>query len=371
MAMKLKKQAWVVKIGSALLTNNGKGLDHQAIQAWATQIAELTQQGLQVVIVSSGSVAEGMLRMGWQKRPHALHELQAAAAIGQMRLAQVWDRAFAKHEINTAQVLLTHDDLSNRKRYLNARSTLTTLVQLNVIPIINENDTVANDEIRFGDNDTLAALVANLICADKLILLTDQMGLFDADPRHHKHAKLIQQAAVDDPTLTQMAGNSKGQFGSGGMATKLSAARLAARSGTMTHITQGQTTDILINLFNNQKIGTQLLPNQAPNLARKQWLAGHMQQKGQLILDAGAVSALLKNGRSLLAVGIIAVKGNFERGDMVSCITETGQEIARGLINYSYQETQKIKRQPSNKIEALLGYIDEQSLIHRDNLVIF
>ncbi len=365
-----KIECWVIKIGSALLTANGKGLDQKAIAHWTNQITHLIAEGIQIVIVSSGSVAEGMLRMGWQERPKTLHDLQAAAAIGQMRLAQVWDRAFTEYHLNTAQVLLTHDDLTNRKRYLNAQSTLITLVKLGVIPIINENDTVANEELRFGDNDTMAALVANLIGADKLILLTDQDGLFDSDPRHNTQAKLIQEAAVTDAKLNTMAGNSKGKFGQGGMATKLAAARLAARSGSTTYIANGQTDDILLQINKAQFIGTRLYPNQPPNIARKQWLAGHLQQKGKLILDEGAIKALREKGRSLLAVGVIQIKGHFERGDMVACLNSSGQEIARGLINYSASESQLIMGKPSNQIKTLLGYIDDSSLIHRNNLVI-
>ena len=360
----------MIKIGSALLTANGKGLDHQAINDWAVQISQLKSHGIQAVIVSSGSVAEGMLRMGWSERPKELHQLQAAAAIGQMGLVQVWESAFARHQRHTAQVLLTHDDLSNRKRYLNARSTLTSLVHLDVIPVINENDTVANDELRFGDNDTMAALVANLLCADKLILMTDQDGLFDSDPRNNPHAKLIKKALVNDSTLNDMALDSKGRFGRGGMATKLRAARLAARSGTTTHILQGKTPKLFQTLINRQPLGTVLMPDQAPDLARKQWLAGQIQFKGQLILDDGAVMALSKQGKSLLAIGVIAVKGQFNRGDLVTCLDQNQQEIARGLINYGVDECQKIMGQPSSKIADLLGYINEQSLIHRDNLIL-
>lgn len=365
-----KTRRWVVKIGSATLTADGNGLDMTMMSRWVDQLAELAKAGHELVVVSSGAVAEGMCRMGWNKRPAALHELQAAAAIGQMGLIRAWESCFAKRGLHTAQVLLTHDDLTNRSRYLNARSTLRTLLQLDVIPVVNENDTVATDELRFGDNDTLAALVANLVQADLLVLLTDQDGLYTSDPRKNPDAKLIDQADASDPSLDAVAGGSAGSLGRGGMATKLRAARLAARSGTPTMIASGRHDDALRLIAAAGNIGTLLLPRQTSEAARKQWLAGHLQVKGSLMLDDGAVRVLRSSGKSLLPVGVTAVNGGFARGEVVSCLDAQGREVARGLVNYSAVESAKIAGKPSSQIKDILGYLDEEELIHRDNLVL-
>ncbi|MCE8039028.1 MULTISPECIES: glutamate 5-kinase [unclassified Halomonas] len=359
----------VVKIGSALLTNDGRGLDEAAIGGWVDQIAALHRQGLEVVLVSSGAVAAGMVRLGWQARPSAVHELQAAAAVGQNGLTQCYEHHFARHGLLTAQVLLTHDDLSNRKRYLNARSALRTLVDLRVIPVINENDTVVTDEIRFGDNDTLGALVANLLEAEALVILTDQEGLFDADPRHNPAATLISEGRADDPVLAAMAGGG-GALGRGGMTTKIQAARLAARSGAVTVIASGRQPEVLTRLAAGESLGTLLRPEEAPMAARKRWLAGQLQVRGSLTLDAGAVKVLRGSGSSLLAVGVKALSGDFVRGDMVLCVDEQGQRIAKGLVNYGADEARRILGQPSHQIEAILGYMEAPELIHRDNLVV-
>ena len=364
------KQRWVVKIGSALVTNDGKGLDTAAITGWAEQIAQLRSQGKEILLVSSGAVAEGMARLGWKQRPKALHELQAAAAVGQMGLVQHYESCFKKHGIHAAQILLTHDDLSNRKRYLNARSTLKTLLKFGSIPIINENDTVATDEIRFGDNDTLAALVANLVEADVLLILTDQQGVFTADPRKDLNATLIKEAQANDSQLMQMASSSGGALGSGGMQTKIIAAQRAARSGTSTIIASGQPPNVLIDINQGKEIGTLLLASKENITARKQWLAGHLKVMGRLYLDQGAADMLQNAGKSLLAVGTTKVEGNFIRGDIVSCLAPDGHEIARGLCNYSRTEADKIKGLASSEIEKTLGYIDEAELIHRDNMVL-
>ncbi len=362
-------QRWVIKIGSSLITDAGRGLDNQAIAHWAQQIAELRAQGKELVLVCSGAVAEGMARLGWNKRPHELHKLQAAAAIGQMGLVQAFESCFKQHGIHTAQVLLTHDDLSNRSRYLNARSTLSTLLELGAIAIINENDTVATDEIRLGDNDTLAALVSNLVEADFMVLLTDQAGLFNADPRTHKNAELISETSASNPELIAIAG-AGGALGRGGMRTKVSAAQRAARAGADTLIAAGSETDVLLRIARGEALGSLLLASAEPITARKQWLANQLRLSGTLQLDAGASQALLRSGVSLLAVGVSAVSGDFKRGELVSCINAEGQEIARGLVNYSAAEAEKIKGLASDKIEAALGYIDEPELIHRDNLVL-
>jgi glutamate 5-kinase len=311
-----------------------------------------------------------MQRLKWKKRPHALHELQAAAAVGQMGLVQAYESCFRDHEIEAAQVLLTHEDLSDRKRYLNARSTLITLLNLNVIPVINENDTVATDEIRFGDNDTLAALVTNLIEADALIILTDQGGLFTADPRKDANATLVKEARAGDPAIEAMAGGAGSNIGSGGMLTKVIAAKRAARSGAHTVIASGHEADVLILLAQGEAIGTQLLAETMTLAARKQWLADHLQMRGNVTLDAGAVKALTGSGKSLLSIGVIDVSGNFGRGEVVGCLDPAGREIARGLVNYSAAETRRILRRASNEIESILGYVDEPELIHRDNLVL-
>ena len=366
----------VIKVGSSLVTNNGEGLDQTAIAAWAAQIAQLVRpsnsetQARQVVLVSSGAVAEGMQRLGWKKRPTAVNELQAAAAVGQMGLVQMYESCFAEHALRTAQVLLTHDDLADRKRYLNARSTLRTLLDLGVIPIINENDTVVTDEIRFGDNDTLASLVANLIEADALVILTDQAGLYSADPRKNPDAQFIQHAIAGDEALEQMAGGAGSSVGTGGMLTKILAAKRAARSGAHTIIASGREKEVLIKLASGEVIGTHLHTEHGKILAKKQWMADHLRVSGQLKLDAGAVKVLRTDGKSLLPVGVVAVEGSFERGDVVACLDEQGREIARGLVNYSSAETARILRHPSTEIASILGYVDEAELIHRDNLIL-
>jgi glutamate 5-kinase len=360
----------VIKIGSALLTNDGRGLDVPALAGWVDQIAGLIGEGVEVVVVSSGSVAEGMTRLGWSRRPEHLHELQAAAAVGQMGLVQTWEAQFRRHDRNAAQVLLTHDDLSDRKRYLNARSTLRTLLDLGVIPIVNENDTVVTDEIRFGDNDTLGALVANLVEADGLIILTDQDGLFDKDPRKHPDARLITERRAGDPELDIMAGGGAGVLGRGGMQTKLRAARLAARSGAFTVIVGGRLEQAVSRLRKGEAIGTLLLPEQGRIAARKQWLASHLQTRGRVIIDAGAVQVLCRGGRSLLPVGVKGVAGQFRRGEMVSCVDEGGREVARGLINYDSDEARAIAGRSSDRIADVLGYVSDEEMIHRDNLVL-
>jgi glutamate 5-kinase len=360
----------VVKVGSSLVTNEGQGLDHAALARWAEQIAELRRRKKDVVLVSSGAVAEGMQRLGWKRRPNALHELQAAAAVGQMGLVEAYESCFRKHGLHTAQVLLTHEDLADRKRYLNARSTLRTLLDLGVIPVINENDTVATDEIRFGDNDTLAALVTNLIEADALVILTDQPGLYTRDPRRHADAELVRDARAGDASLEKMAGGVGSHIGSGGMLTKVLAAKRAARSGAATIIASGREPDVLVRLASGEAIGTQLIADKMTLAARKQWMADHLQVRGSLKLDQGAVRALKTDGKSLLPIGVFEAAGEFERGEVVSCLDPGGQEIARGLVNYNSAETRKILRSPSHEIEARLGYIDEPELIHRDNLVL-
>ncbi|HTJ54374.1 MAG TPA: glutamate 5-kinase [Nitrosospira sp.] len=360
----------VIKVGSSLVTNQGQGLDHAALARWAEQIAKLKELGKEVVLVSSGAIAEGMQRLNWKKRPHALSELQAAAAVGQMGLVQAYESCFRTHALHAAQVLLTHEDLSDRKRYLNARSTLTTLLGMSVIPVINENDTVATDEIRFGDNDTLAALVTNLIEADVLIILTDQGGLFTADPRKDAQARLVEEARAGDPAIEAMAGGAGSDIGRGGMLTKVLAARRAARSGAHTVIASGHEPDVLIQLAEGKAVGTQLLAETMTLAARKQWIADHLQMRGNVTLDEGAVKALADGGKSLLSVGVTSVSGSFERGEVVGCLDPLGREIARGLVNYSATETRRILRRASNEIEAILGYVGEPELIHRDNLVL-
>lgn len=361
---------WVVKVGSSLVTADGAGLDLNATRAWAEQIVTLKRLGCEVVLVSSGSIAEGMSRLGWINRPSSVHELQAAAAIGQMGLIQAYESDFKQHGVQTAQILLTHDDLANRRRYLNARSTLQTLLALDVTPIINENDTVTTDEIRFGDNDTLSALVANLIDADTLVILTDQQGLYDKDPRQHADAQLIERATAGDPALLQMAGPSGTAIGSGGMQTKLLAAERASRSGTTTLIASGREPDVLLRLKQGATIGTMLTSDKAPLVARKQWLANQLKVRGHLTLDAGACRVLREQGSSLLAVGVTEINGNFKRGELVSCIDTHGIEVARGLTNYNSEEIAKLKGQPSSRIAEILGYIDQPELINRDNMVV-
>ena len=361
---------WVIKIGSALLTNNGAGLDRNAIDGWVDQIADLLLQGKEVVLVSSGAIAEGMVRLGWQQRPDSIHELQAAAAVGQMGLIQAYESSFQRFDRLTAQILLDHDDMASRQRYLNARGVLQTLMSLTVVPIVNENDTVVTDEIRFGDNDSLAALVANLIDADMLVILTDKDGLYSANPDLEPDAHLIAQAMADDTSLDALAGGSNGTLGRGGMITKLQAARLAARSGCSTIIVGGRNANILHQVATGDEVGTLLSAGQKPLAARKQWLAGHLQVKGQLVLDAGAVKVLTQQGRSLLAVGVRQVVGTFTRGDLVSCVNADGLEIARGLVNYNANEAVRILGQSTESIAGILGYREDDELIHRDNLVI-
>ncbi len=360
----------VVKVGSSLVTNQGAGLDTPAITGWARQIATLRENGCEVVLVSSGAIAEGMQRLGWKQRPSAVHELQAAAAVGQMGLVQVYESCFREHRMHAAQVLLTHADLADRERYLNARSTLRTLLTLGVIPIINENDTVVTDEIKFGDNDTLGALVANLIEADALVILTDQSGLYSADPRKDPGARLIDVAQAGDPTLEGMAGGAGTHIGRGGMITKVLAARRAARSGAHTVIASGHERDVLPRLLRGENIGTLLVATSLPLDARKQWLADHLQVSGRLRLDGGAVRALRVDGKSLLPIGVTEVSGDFARGAVVALLDESGADIARGLVNYSAAEARRIARRASQEIEAILGYVDEPELVHRDNLVL-
>lgn len=360
----------VIKIGSSLLTKGGQGLDHAAISAWVEQMAALRQQSMDVVLVSSGSVAEGMCRLGLKVRPKTLHELQAAAAVGQMGLVRVFDDNFRQHGLHAAQVLLTHDDLSNRQRYLNARSTLLTLLNFGIVPVINENDTVATEEIRFGDNDTLAALVANLVEAELLVILTDQQGLFTADPSITPDATLIPEISANDVRLDKMAGESRSGLGRGGMYTKVRAARLASRSGAATVIAAGVVDNVISDVIAGKNLGTYFLADVEPLVARKRWLAGQLQVKGKLVLDAGAVKVLRSDGKSLLAVGVKSVTGRFERGELVSCVDENGFEIARGLANYGKSEAQLIAGKSSLEFEKILGYADDSELIHRDNMVL-
>ena len=360
----------VIKIGSALLTDGGKGLNQAAIAVWVEQMALLKQQGIEVVLVSSGSVAEGMARLGLKTRPKVLHELQAAASVGQMGLVQAFESNFQLHDQHTAQVLLTHDDLSDRRRYLNARSTLLTLLSYDVVPVVNENDAVATEEIRFGDNDTLGALVANLVEADLLIILTDQLGLSDSDPSVNPNAQFISEVSADDSRLATMAGGSRSGLGRGGMATKVSAAKLASRSGASTVIASGSLDDVITKVIAGQQVGSYLYANIEPIVARKRWLAGQLQVKGSVVLDVGAVNALKTSGKSLLAVGIKSVAGSFSRGELVSCMDEKGREVARGLVNYKAEEVELIKGRSSSQFENILGYADDDELIHRDNLVL-
>jgi glutamate 5-kinase len=360
----------VVKIGSSLLTNDGRGLDAEAIARWAAQVAELRTLGKKVILVSSGAIAEGMQRLGWARRPRAMHELQAAAAVGQMGLVQCYESCFRRHNLQTAQVLLTHADMADRQRYLNARSTLRTLLDMGVIPVINENDTVVTDEIKLGDNDTLGALVTNLIEADVLIILTDQAGLFDSDPRRNPAARLIEHADALDPKLETLAGGTGSAVAKGGMLTKVLAARRAARSGAHTVIAFGREPDVLVRLAKGERIGTLLSAATVPLAARKQWLADHLTVTGRVRLDAGAIKALSRDGKSLLPIGVVEVSGEFVRGELVGCLDPAGREVARGLVNYSSEETRRILRRPSGEIESILGYVDEPELIHRDNLIL-
>ena len=360
----------VVKVGSSLVTNQGTGLDMSALGNWARQITSLRTQGCEVVLVSSGAIAEGMQRLGWKQRPSAVHELQAAAAVGQMGLVQAYESCFRQHQIHAAQVLLTHADLADRERYLNARSTLRTLLSLGVIPIINENDTVVTDEIKFGDNDTLGALVANLIEADAFVILTDQDGLYTADPRKDASATLISEARAGDEKLELMAGGAGSHIGRGGMITKVLAAKRAARSGAHTVIASGHERDVLPRLLQGESIGTLLTASALSLDARKQWLADHLQVSGKVSLDAGAVRVLRNEGKSLLSIGVTQVSGEFQRGAVVAILDTEGRDIARGLVNYSAEEARRIAGKASGEIENILGYVDEPELIHRDNLVL-
>ena len=360
----------IIKVGSSLVTNDGRGLDQAAIQNWASQIASLRNMGKEVVLVSSGAIAEGMLRLGFAKRPSEIDELQACAAVGQMGLAQIYETSFRQHNLGTAQVLLTHADLADRERYLNARSTLRTLLRFGVVPIINENDTVVTDEIKLGDNDTLGALVANLIEADALIILTDQTGLYSADPRKNPEATLIHQATAGDPSLEVMAGGAGSSVGRGGMLTKILAAKRAANSGAHTVIAWGREENVLTRLMQGELIGTHLVAQTEPLAARKQWLQDHLQTTGQFVLDDGAVDKLVKEGKSLLPIGVLEVRGEFGRGAAVTCINQAGVAIARGLSNYASSDARRIKRHASSEIAEILGFIEESELIHRDNLVL-
>lgn len=360
----------VIKVGSALLTNNGAGIDRAAIDAWVEQIAALLSQGKEVVLVSSGAVAEGLVRLGLDARPQSIHMLQSAAAVGQMGLIQTYESSFRRFERQTAQILLDHDDMANRERYLNARGVMQTLMSLKVVPIVNENDTVVTDEIRFGDNDRLAALVANLVDADALIILTDKDGMYDVNPDIDSNAQLISFAHASDSSLDAKAGTSNGALGRGGMQTKLEAARLASRSGCSTVIAGGRNQDILSRICAGENIGTFLSADKTPLAARKQWLAGQLQAKGSLLLDDGAIKVLRQQGRSLLAVGVTAVNGSFTRGELVRCEDTHGNEVARGLVNYSSDEAQLIQGKSTEEIITILGYCEDDELIHRDNLVI-
>ena len=362
----------VVKVGSSLVTNEGKGLDEAAIGEWCRQIALLmkAEDKREVIMVSSGAIAEGMKRLGWTTRPHEVHELQAAAAVGQMGLAQMYETKLREHGLGSAQVLLTHADLADRERYLNARSTLNTLLAHGVLPVINENDTVVNDEIKFGDNDTLGALVANLVEADALIILTDQKGLFNADPRRDPSAQLIPMGQAGDPQLELMAGGAGSSIGRGGMITKILAAKRAAGSGASTVIAWGREPDALLRLAAGESIGTLLVAPTQKQQARKQWMADHLQLRGAITIDAGAARKVLQEGKSLLPIGMQSVKGEFSRGDVIAICDEQGLEIARGLANYASAEIRLLCKKPSSDIEKLLGYVAEAEMVHRDNLVL-
>ncbi len=360
----------VVKVGSSLVTNEGRGVDAEAIGNWARQLAALAQQGRELVMVSSGAIAEGMKRLGWASRPKQIHELQAAAAVGQMGLVQMYESKLREQGMASAQVLLTHADLADRERYLNARSTLLTLLSLGVIPVINENDTVVTDEIKFGDNDTLGALVANLVEADALVILTDQRGLYAADPRKDPQARFVDEALAGDPQLELMAGGAGSSIGRGGMLTKVLAAKRAARSGASTVIAWGREPDVLLRLAAGEAIGTALVARTPKLAARKQWMADHLQLRGGVVVDDGAVVKLCEEGKSLLPIGMTAVQGDFARGDVIAVCSSAGTEIARGLANYSAAEARVIVRRSSSQIEVLLGYANEPEMIHRDNLVL-
>ena len=360
----------VVKVGSSLVTNEGRGIDAVAVGDWCRQLAALMRQKRELVMVSSGAIAEGMRRLGWSTRPHAVHELQAAAAVGQMGLAQCYEQALRTHGIGSAQVLLTHADLADRERYLNARSTLMTLLGLGVVPVVNENDTVVNDEIKFGDNDTLGALVTNLLDADALVILTDQRGLYSADPRRDADARLVDQAEAGDPELERMAGGVGSAIGRGGMLTKVLAARRAARSGASTVIAYGREPDVLLRLAAGESIGTALIASTAKVAARKQWMSDHLQLRGSVTVDDGAAAKIQGGGKSLLPIGVVGVEGNFRRGDVIAVRRGGGAEIGRGLSNYGSVEARLIARKPSSEFERLLGFLGEPELIHRDNFVL-
>ena len=366
----LDAQRIVVKVGSSLVTNEGRGLDEVAIGEWCRQLAALARDGREVVMVSSGAIAEGMKRLGWNTRPREIHELQAAAAVGQMGLAQMYETKLRENGMGSAQVLLTHADLADRERYLNARSTLLTLLKLRVLPVINENDTVVNDEIKFGDNDTLGALVANLVEADALIILTDQKGLYTADPRRDPSATFVHEARAGDPTLEFMAGGAGSSIGRGGMITKILAAKRAAGSGASTVIAWGREPGVLIRLSQGEAIGTLLTARTQKQQARKQWMADHLQLRGSVSVDDGASRKLLQEGKSLLPIGMTSVSGDFARGDVIAVRDSSGQEIARGLANYASAEARLLCRKPSSEFEALLGYAAEPEMVHRDNLVL-
>jgi len=360
----------IVKVGSSLVTNDGRGLDYAAIQNWSAQIAQLRAIGKEVVLVSSGAIAEGMLRLGFDKRPTGIHELQACAAVGQMGLAQIYETSFRAYGLHTAQVLLTHADLADRERYLNARSTLFTLLRLGVVPIINENDTVVTDEIKFGDNDTLGALVANLIEGDALVILTDQKGLFESDPRKNANARFVFEAKAGDEALEAMAGGAGTGIGRGGMLTKILAAKRAASSGAHTVIAWGREDNVLVRLANGEAIGTQLVAQTGHLQARKQWMIDHLQTAGKVVLDAGAVQKVVSEGKSLLSIGALDISGDFGRGEVIACTDESGREVARGLTNYSSSEARRILRHKSAEIADILGYEGDPELIHRDNMVL-
>ncbi|MEN9372911.1 MAG: hypothetical protein RIR79_463 [Pseudomonadota bacterium] len=360
----------VVKVGSSLVTNEGRGLDETAIGEWCRQMAHLIQDGREVIMVSSGAIAEGMKRLGWTARPKAIHELQAAAAVGQMGLAQMYETKLRANGLGSAQVLLTHADLADRERYLNARSTLLTLLKLGVLPVINENDTVVNDEIKFGDNDTLGALVANLVEADALIILTDQKGLYTADPRKDPEAQFVHEARAGDATLEAMAGGAGSSIGRGGMITKILAAKRAAGSGASTVIAWGREPDALIRLSQGDRIGTLLIAQTQKTQARKQWMADHLQLRGAVVVDDGAAIKLRAEGKSLLPIGMVQVEGEFSRGDVIAVRDSTGIEFARGLANYASAEARLLCKKPSAEIESILGYAAESEMLHRDNLVL-
>jgi len=360
----------VVKVGSSLVTNEGRGLDEGAIGEWSRQLAALAEQGREVIMVSSGAIAEGMKRLGWTTRPQELDKLQAAAAVGQMGLAQMYETKLREQGMASAQVLLTHADLADRERYLNARSTLLTLLALHVVPVINENDTVVNDEIKFGDNDTLGALVANLVEADLLVILTDQKGLYSADPRKDADARFIQEARAGDPALEQMAGGAGSSIGKGGMITKVLAAKRAAGSGASTVIAWGRESDCLLRLAGGEIIGTLLVAPTQKSQARKRWMADQLQLRGSVTVDEGAAAKLRSEGKSLLTIGMTAVEGDFSRGEVIAVRDPAGQEIARGLANYAAAEARLLCRKPSGEIEKLLGYMAEPEMIHRTNLVV-